>query len=55
MCQGEFCFSYAAASRLKERGYRIVAACSNRAVEEEMQGEQRIKKVIFRFVQFREY
>lgn len=55
MCQGEFCFSYTVISKLKEQGYRIVAACSNREVEEEMQGEQAVKRVVFRFVQFREY
>ncbi len=55
MCQGEFCFSYTIASKLKMLGYRVVAACSNRVVEEETNGEENIKKVIFRFVQFREY
>jgi len=34
MCQGEFCLSYHVIERLKKAGVRVVAACSERVVEE---------------------
>ena len=53
MCQGEFCMAYAVITRLKARGIKVVAACSERKVKEEP-GTGR-KEVEFEFVQFREY
>lgn len=55
LCQGEFCLSWHVIARLKEAGVRVVAACSERVVEE-VYGENRTeKRSVFRFVQFREY
>lgn len=53
MCQGEFCMAYAVITRLKARGIKVVAACSERKVEENLGTGK--KKVEFEFVQFREY
>ena len=55
MCQGEFCFSYAIVGMLKAAGCKVVAACSERNVEEVIENGQLVKKAIFHFVQFREY
>ena len=56
MCQGEFTFTYALVSRLKENGLTVLAACSRRRVEEisDETGSTQ-KKVIFTFEGFREY
>lgn len=56
MCQGEFTFTYALVSRLKENGLTVLAACSRRRVEEisDETGNTQ-KKVIFTFEGFREY
>ncbi len=51
LCQGEFCLAYHVICRLKEKGIKVLAACSERCVQE--QGNK--KEVVFRFVQFREY
>ena len=57
LCQGEFTFAYHVISRLKERGILVVAATSERCVEEVFDSEknQTVKKACFRFVSFREY
>lgn len=55
MCQGEFCFSYAVINLLKERGIQVVAACSERVVQEEKIGNETKRVSIFKFIQFREY
>ncbi len=53
MCQGEFCMAYAVITRLKAKGIRVVAACSERKVREKPGTGK--KEVEFEFVQFREY
>lgn len=53
MCQGEFCMAYAVITRLKARGIKVVAACSERKVNENPGVGK--KEVEFEFVQFREY
>ncbi|MCM1057442.1 MAG: hypothetical protein NC517_07545 [Firmicutes bacterium] len=53
MCQGEFCMVYAVVTRLKARGIRVVAACSERKVKEDPATGK--KEVEFQFVRFREY
>lgn len=51
LCQGEFCLAYHVIGRLKEKGIKMLAACSERCVQE--QGNK--KEVFFQFVRFREY
>lgn len=53
MCQGEFCMSYAVITRLKAKGIKVVAACSERRVKENPRTGK--KEVEFEFVRFREY
>ena len=55
MCQGEFCLSYHVIERLKKAGVRVVAACSERVVEELYGKTGTEKKSVFQFIQFREY
>ena len=55
MCQGEFCFTYAIVKRLKDMHIKVVAACSERVVEEQITDKETKKVSIFKFVQFREY
>lgn len=55
LCQGEFCFSYNVICKLKEHHIKVVAACSNRVVEEEISENGTRKVSYFKFVQFREY
>lgn len=52
MCQGEFTLAYAVIRRLRNRGIKVVAACSERMVEMNEEGK---KVVTFHFEQFREY
>jgi len=56
MCQGEFSFVYSLVSKLKKAGIKVVAACSERNVEY-IKNEEEVssKKVIFKFIKFREY
>ena len=51
LCQGEFCLTYQIVSRLKKKGITVLAACSERCVEEK--GSR--KEVMFRFQRFRSY
>ena len=51
LCQGEFTLCFSVVSMLKQRGIKVVAACSKRMVEETPKGK--ISK--FTFEQFREY
>ena len=56
MCQGEFTLSYAMINRLKELGISVVAASSERVVEEQMLEDGTVERVSkFRFARFREY
>lgn len=51
LCQGEFCLAYQVITKLREKGIKVLAACSERIVKEAGQR----KEVIFVFGQFREY
>lgn len=51
LCQGEFTLCFNVVNKLKQKGIRVVSACSERNVVE--QGEKKI--AIFHFVKFREY
>lgn len=56
MCQGEFTLTYAIAKRLKEQGIPVVAACSERCVEETQLSDGSTQKASkFLFVRFRKY
>ncbi len=51
MCQGEFTLSYYVIRKLKERGIRVLSACTERISRQE--GNEKIS--VFSFVRFREY
>lgn len=51
LCQGEPCLTYQVARGLKEEGVKVLAACSERIVEE----KERRKTSTFVFRGFREY
>ena len=56
MVQGEFTLTYHVVRMLKEKGIRVVAACSERDAIEQKLPDGTAKKVsVFRFVQFRNY
>lgn len=56
MCQGEFTLSYLIITKLLQSGIKVVAACSERKVEESVLPDGNIeKKAIFQFIRFREY
>lgn len=56
MCEGEFTFTYGLVTKLRDDGIKVVAACSEREVEEytDTDGVSQ-KNTIFKFVRFREY
>lgn len=55
LCQGESTLSYYLINKLKKSGIKVVAACTERNVQEEIQNEEIIKTSKFLFRQFREY
>ncbi len=57
MVQGEFTLSYAIVNRFLTLGYKVVSACSNRIVTEQINQENGkvVKEVIFEFIRYREY
>lgn len=56
MCQGEFTLTYTLIQLLQQAGVTVLAACSERRVEESVDEEgNAVKKSLFRFVRFREY
>ena len=55
LCQGEFTYTYAMVACLKEQGIPVVAACSERNVVEQYDGNTSKKIVSFEFVKFRKY
>lgn len=56
MCSGEFTLSYAIISRLLSMGIKVVAACSERVVEEKVDKDGNTRKeTVFKFVKFREF
>jgi len=56
MVQGEFTFSYALIKRLTSLGIKVVAACTQRNVGEELLSDGTlVKKTVFSFCGFRAY
>ena len=55
MCQGEFTYTYLMVNYLKSHHIPVVAACSDRNVEEYLEGHLSKKLVTFKFIRFREY
>lgn len=56
LCQGEFTLAYAVISKLRQKGIKTAAACSERIVAEKINPDGNIERTsVFRFVQFREY
>ena len=56
MVQGEFSLSYYVINALKNKGIRVVSACSARNVEERVGDDGKTeRKAYFSFVRFREY
>lgn len=56
LCQGEFNYTFALVERLKSLGVKVLAATSERTVQEETMPDGSTQQVsTFRFVQFREY
>ena len=51
LCQGEFTLAYTVIRKLKKRGVRVLAACSERNVVT----HGNTKQVVFQFERFREY
>ena len=52
MCQGEFTLCYAIVQRLKRKGIRVVAACSERMTIDK---GNNIRESVFVFARFRDY
>lgn len=56
LCQGEFTLCFSIIKRLQLKGIKVLAACSQRVVLEEIRENGQVRKeAIFRFVRFREY
>ena len=56
MVQGEFTLTYAVVNLLKEKGVKVVSACSERdVVEEEDEFGNIVRRAKFDFMRFREY
>lgn len=56
LCQGEFTLTYAIIIKLKRMGVKVIAACSERKINENVLPNGTIKKVsYYEFVRFREY
>ncbi len=56
LCQGEYNYTFLMVSRLREKGIKVCAACSERIVREWMDDEGRHHKdTVFQFQKFREY
>jgi ABC-type Fe3+-hydroxamate transport system substrate-binding protein len=56
LCQGEFTLATAVTWGLLNRGITVVAACSDRCVEEAVQPDgTTVKRAVFKFVRFRKF
>ncbi len=56
MCQGEFTLTFAIVKRLKEAGITVLAACSERIVQESVNDNGETEKSVrFEFERFRRY
>lgn len=55
LCQGEFTYTYGLVRLLKEKGIKVLAACSERMAHEKWNDGVSCKVSYFKFVRFREY
>ena len=56
LCQGEFSYTYAMINFLKKNNVVVIAAASERIVEERVTPDGATKKIsLFKFVRFRQY
>jgi hypothetical protein len=56
LCQGEYCYTYAVVHRLRDAGITVLAACSERMVEERQEADGSVRRVSrFCFTRFRRY
>lgn len=56
LCQGEFTYTYAVVRRLQAQNIPVLAACSERIVEEKLEADGSTRRVSrFYFVRFRAY
>ncbi len=55
LCQGEFTLAYQVITILSKSGILVMAACSERLVEEEHVDERTVKHAEYKFVKFRKY
>lgn len=56
MIQGEFTLTYRLVTLCKEKGYKVVSACSERISQEKVCSDGSVNRTsIFKFVRFREY
>lgn len=56
LCQGEYTYTYALVTKLLARGICVMAACSERVVEERREPDGSTRRISqFRFTQFRRY
>ncbi|WP_298464924.1 CRISPR-associated protein [uncultured Mitsuokella sp.] len=56
LCQGEYTYTYALVKRLLAQGICVVAACSERVVEEQHEPDGSTRRISqFRFTRFRRY
>ncbi len=56
LCQGELNYTFAMVEQLKSLGVKVVAATSERIVQEEIMPDGSTRQIsTFRFIQFREY
>ncbi len=56
LCQGELNYTFAMVEQLKSLGVKVVAATSERIIQEEIMPDGSTRQIsTFRFIQFREY
>ncbi|MFV0636959.1 CRISPR-associated protein [Mitsuokella sp. WILCCON 0060] len=56
LCQGEFTYTYALVTELLKRNICVLAACSERIVEEHVEADGSTRRISqFRFTRFRRY
>ena len=55
LCQGEYSLAFAAAFLLRQKSVKVLAACSERCVNETEENGITRRESIFQFVRFREF
>ena len=56
LCQGEYCYTYAMINFLRKNNVIVIAAASERIVEERVTADGATQKIsLFKFVRFRQY